>query len=304
MKPAEFEALLSDISACLITPDFDQWAGRVRLPFTMVTQAGPVVSFTLAELYENFCHYLRAAEKMSLDLIDRTPISCETCDDGSVIATYRTKLLSRGRRIIAPFKSSATVYLVDGVWRVSAIIGAHGHHDMSCHYPISGQYPKIATTQKTDTSNPIARKIGNNMLKETGAAIMTKDFARFAKSFSLPHMLTTFDAKGIIETEAELEHIFDANHAYFTALNVTDIVRVCTSADFDGPDTVKAMHVTQLMSGTQRVKDPYPAFAIITRTGGVWRFSKSDYAVGQDSSLTKALNQLSQNTPHSTNDAT
>jgi len=50
---------------------------------------------------------------------------------------------------------------------------------------------------------------------------------------------------------------------------VTDIVRKCMSADFDGPDTVKAMHVTHLMSGSQRIKDPFPSFSVLERQDGV-----------------------------------
>ena len=298
MTPGEFEALLHDISACLLTPDFEQWAGRVTLPFTMVTLAGPVISYSLADLRKNFELYLVACRKMALDMVHRTPISCEPCDDGSVIATYQTELLSRNQRMVEPFKSSATVCLIDGTWRISAIIGARGHH------AASGMYPHVSAPPETDMSNPIARKISNDLLASTGAAIMAQDFARFAQSFSLPNLVTTFDTKRTVKTEAELEMIFNANCAYFRRSNVTDIVRICTTADFDGPDTVKAMHVTHLMSGSRRVKDPYPAFSVLSRTGGIWRVSKSDYAVGQNSSLTKSLNKLSQNTPHSTDDAT
>lgn len=141
--------------------------------------------------------------------------------------------------------------------------------------------------------NPDAVAISDALLDSTGVAINTRDFALFSKAFSLPHAVTTFDEKRVIETIEELETVFHANCDYLAAKRVTDIVRKCMSADFDGPETVKAMHITHLMSGTQRVKDPYPGFSVITRTDGIWRVAKSDYAVDANAGLTKALRKLS-----------
>lgn len=145
-----------------------------------------------------------------------------------------------------------------------------------------------------DISDPEAVKISDALLEITGEAILARDFSRFAPAFALPHPITTFDTKRTVETRAELEAIFDANCAYFDELQVTDIARKCLSADFDGPDCVKAMHITHLMSGNNRVKDPYPGFSVLTRTDGVWRVSKSDYAVGADAGLTLALNKINE----------
>lgn len=152
-------------------------------------------------------------------------------------------------------------------------------------------------------SNPEAVAISDALLDSTGAAIIARDFSRFAPAFSLPHFVTTFDAKHLIETVEELETVFVSNCNYYAEMRVTDMVRKCMSADFDGPDTVKAMHITHLMAGNNRVKDPYPGFSVITRTDGVWRVSKSDYAVGRDGSLTQALLRLARNAQTPTNDA-
>ena len=151
--------------------------------------------------------------------------------------------------------------------------------------------------------NPDAVAISDALLDSTGVAINTRDFALFAEAFSLPHTVTTFDEKRVIETMEDLELVFNMNCDYFAAKRVTDIVRKCMSADFDGPDTVKAMHITHLMSGNQRVKDPYPGFSVIIRAEGIWRVSKSDYAVDADAGLTKALRKLSRNAQNATNDA-
>lgn len=152
-------------------------------------------------------------------------------------------------------------------------------------------------------SDPDAVAISDALLDSTGEAMKARDFSGFAPAFSLPHKITTFDAQKSIETVGELEAMFRMNCDYFAALQVTDIVRKCMSANFDGPDTVKAMHITHLMSGNRRVKDPYPSFSLITRTDGVWRVAKSDYAVGADAGLTEALQKLSRNAQNPTNDA-
>lgn len=151
--------------------------------------------------------------------------------------------------------------------------------------------------------NPDAMAISDALLDSTGEAIKARDFSRFAPAFSLPHLVTTFDAKRLIETMAELEMVFQTNCDFFAEKQVTDIVRKCMSADFDGRDTVKAMHITHLMSGNQRIQDPYPSFSVITRTNGVWRVSKSDYAVGRNGGLTQALLKHSRDAQTPTNDA-
>jgi len=159
-------------------------------------------------------------------------------------------------------------------------------------------------TLKSDLSNPEAVAISDGLLAITGQALMSRDFPTFFKSFSLPHLITTFDAKRILRTEEDLEFVFDANCDYFAEKQLTDIVRKCMSADFDGPDTVKAMHVTHLMSGSQRIKDPFPSFSVLERQDGVWRVCKSDYAVNADYSLTTALLKLERGDDPKENNAT
>ncbi len=135
MTEDEFQSFLDDISECFIAADFQQWADRIELPFSIVTKTGPVISYTLEELRADFDLYLQACENMGLDTVFRTPLTCEICDDGSVIATYRTELLSRGHRMTEAFTSSALLSSRDGIWRMTAILNARGHQSWTGHHP-------------------------------------------------------------------------------------------------------------------------------------------------------------------------
>ncbi|MCO4843417.1 MAG: hypothetical protein KC439_11035 [Yoonia sp.] len=127
MTEAEFSAFLKDISDCFISEDFGPWADRVELPFSIVTKTGPHISYTTQDLKAEFDLYILASRTMKLDLVFRTPVSIENCEDGTVIATYRTELLSHGQRMTEPFTSSALMKKTDGHWRMTAILNARGH---------------------------------------------------------------------------------------------------------------------------------------------------------------------------------
>lgn len=138
-------------------------------------------------------------------------------------------------------------------------------------------------------NDPDAVKIIQMMLEDTRQAALSRDFELFARWCDLPHTLTTFEKKRTLTTLHDMKAVFDAQCDNFEALQVTDMVRDCISAAFDGPDRINAMHITHLMSGVRRTLDPYPAFMVLTRREGIWRVSNSDYAVTAGSGFEKAL---------------
>jgi hypothetical protein len=132
---AEFQDFLDAISVCFIDRNFAKWSALVRLPFTFVTKEGPVLLSSQAELQANFDHYLTAMEIMKLDTVLRQPVSLVDCSDGTFIGTYRTELLSRGKRATEPYTSSALVHPSQTGWQMSSIMNARGHHDWTSHSP-------------------------------------------------------------------------------------------------------------------------------------------------------------------------
>ena len=125
---ADFAAFLKDISDPFFDGDITSWARRIKLPFSMVTATGPVTLSTSRDVEVNFQLYLKAKTAMHLSVVVRTPISVERCDDTSVIVTSKTQLLNDGKRLVAPYTSSALLHFEEGIWKMSSIMNAIGHH--------------------------------------------------------------------------------------------------------------------------------------------------------------------------------
>ena len=134
---ADFAAFLKDISDPFLDGDITSWARRIKLPFSMVTATGPVTLSTPRDVEVNFQLYLKAKAAMHLSVVMRTPVSVEQCDNQSVIVTYKTELLDNGKRIVAPYTSSALLHFDDGIWKMSSIMNAIGHHRWTGTNPVT-----------------------------------------------------------------------------------------------------------------------------------------------------------------------
>ena len=124
----DFVQFLSDLSAPFLARDITRWRALIKLPFSMVTATGPVTLTTDADVRRNFDLYLQACDAMQLDFVHREPIGTELCEDGTVLATYRTNLMRQGKRITAPYTSTALLHPSPEGWKMSAILNARGHH--------------------------------------------------------------------------------------------------------------------------------------------------------------------------------
>ena len=138
-----------------------------------------------------------------------------------------------------------------------------------------------------------ARFIAEHLLRITRDAMFSDDATAFVDCFWLPQRIATFGGEQIIETEDELVTILRQTRAHFRLHRITDMIRVVVSVSWDGPHRYKMTHITHLMSGDLRVRDPYPAFSIHERRDGVWRVAGSQYAVDDSKGHARALN------PHS-----
>ncbi|MGH1414103.1 MAG: hypothetical protein ACRBB0_11470 [Pelagimonas sp.] len=131
----QFDAFLADITDPFLTGDITRWIARIRLPFALITQTGPVTLTTLQEVTENFNLYLVAMKALKADLIIREKVGSEHCHDGTVIATYRSHFLRQGNRLRAPYTASALLHPDGGLWRMSSILNALGHHHWTGKHP-------------------------------------------------------------------------------------------------------------------------------------------------------------------------
>ena len=124
-----FENFLNDITRCFTEPDFELWRSRLILPFSIVTKNGTLVLHDIDELQRNFDLYLKAVEITKVDVIDRSIVSFEHCDDGSILGTFRTRLVRDGMLITDPYTGTALLRRIDGRSQMSSLLNARGHHE-------------------------------------------------------------------------------------------------------------------------------------------------------------------------------
>ena len=141
--------------------------------------------------------------------------------------------------------------------------------------------------------DPEALAIAEGLLAKTAVAFKRRDAALFARCIALPHRLSTFGQTVVIEDIEGLNQTFYKVCDEFAKLGVTDLARQCIAARFRDPDTIAQTHISHVMAGQRRVKDPYPCFAILKRHEGVWRVQSSDYALEGHTSHAQALTWVS-----------
>ena len=134
-----------------------------------------------------------------------------------------------------------------------------------------------------------ATEISEMLLEMTGNAMLEKDFEAFARCFHLPHILETPDEKTVLKTRVALRALFDRVTHDHADRNVNNLIRICEVAEFRGPFRVEATHITHLMSGTQRVADPFPTFSVLEYIDNRWQITSSQYAVDRNINVGRAF---------------
>ena len=102
-----FETFLDDISSCFLSEDFDLWRSRMRNPLCIVQHGGTRIIRTESSARQYFQCCVNSVVIQRIDNIIRRPVEFDECDDGAILATFETQILSCGHRVIGPFKSSA-----------------------------------------------------------------------------------------------------------------------------------------------------------------------------------------------------
>lgn len=146
-------------------------------------------------------------------------------------------------------------------------------------------------TARPDISAEEARAICQRLLDATGRAYLERDFAAYASNYAVPSDLHSFGAVRLVADIADLHELFAEILAYFDSIGLTSLKRECLSAEVTRPDTISASFVSRLFSGERLLAPPVPAFALLRREDGAWRFASSQYAT-DDEGLARALRAL------------
>lgn len=128
------------------------------------------------------------------------------------------------------------------------------------------------------------------LLKLTGDAILKNDFEAFAMCFHLPHFIATAERHFTIETQEQFREMFDTVHHDYMRRQITDLVRICDVAEYRTPTRIEATHTTHMMSGNQRVVDPFPSYSVLELIDGRWQATSTQYAVDKQVAVGRALN--------------
>jgi len=123
-----------------------------------------------------------------------------------------------------------------------------------------------------------AYDIADHLLSVTGAAIMTRDFLRFAPYFAVPMVTESFQGQRNVRTREELRAVFEAAADFYALHNVTDLVRRVVSAEFATPDIIHTVHEARLLSRQIMLDQQTSCFSRIRRFDGVWRIDLTRYA--------------------------
>lgn len=124
-----------------------------------------------------------------------------------------------------------------------------------------------------------AEDVVNYTLDRTGEALDTGDFDLFHSVFHLPHRISTFEGTKILKTDADLREVFNDARMHRQFMGATGVIRYVVSAEYKTPTQVEGVHMTHVMAGELRIKEPYPTFAIVKWIDGAWKVVSSDYAI-------------------------
>lgn len=153
MTDSEFNHILSSLSGCFLQHDFDLWRSIVRLPLTIITEAGHIILRSELDLAVNFTYCKASAEAQGLDAIRRFAISKEHVTESVVLGTFETHLLCNEQYVVEPYVSEALFRREDENFRLSFLRNALGHRKWS-------GLPPSVEREMVSQANKIASGLG------------------------------------------------------------------------------------------------------------------------------------------------
>lgn len=107
-------------------------------------------------------------------------------------------------------------------------------------------------------------------LDRMSAATLAGDWPTYAAHVALPFRLMTETADLTVTTEAELQRGFDGFVAALRGQQVSDYIRLVTSAQGDG-EALHGTYVTHLLAESVRILPRFESAITLRRTRSIWR---------------------------------
>lgn len=139
------------------------------------------------------------------------------------------------------------------------------------------------------SADNLAFRIYQAILDGSGDAVNLRDFDRFVPFFLIPSVLETFEGRRVIETPNAMRATFDKLQQILGDIGAVRMERVCTIAQFDGDNTIRGVHNTQLVDGVGTVLETYSGMCTLRLIDGHWRTSVSQFLEKKASIPSKIL---------------
>ncbi len=123
-----------------------------------------------------------------------------------------------------------------------------------------------------------AQEIFQDLLDRKSEALLTRDLRAFSSIYLLPQRLEVFEGRAHLDTEADLERLYDGLCAELEVLNIQRAESVCSKAEFVDAETISGFYETRLIVKGLQVLQSYFALSTLKCVDGVWRFAGSQYA--------------------------
>jgi hypothetical protein len=115
-------------------------------------------------------------------------------------------------------------------------------------------------------SDPHLLDLGQSWLDRMGAACFADDFETFAAGISLPFVLVTSGGQMVQTCITEIRQGFDTFHEMLRTLHATQMLRLAECVWQVSPQSLVVAYETQILSGGQRVVDPFRSVATLIRS--------------------------------------
>ena len=93
--------------------------------------------------------------------------------------------------------------------------------------------------------------------------------------FSLPYLHEALDAKIMLETQDDLRVGLSAFYETLRAKGVTQMIRLCSQADYLSPNYIDGQYVTHLLHNSRPIVRSYTNRAVIRRTDDGWKLAQT-----------------------------
>ncbi|MFQ6549714.1 hypothetical protein AADZ90_017320 [Aestuariibius sp. 2305UL40-4] len=134
-----------------------------------------------------------------------------------------------------------------------------------------------------------AQRLYQEMLDRMGAAYESGDFDDYCEVIEWPFTLATFDHTITMRTRSDLRVMFDAFRKRLEQIGVTQFVRTCLAAQFQGPERIEGTHVSSCLRGGIYIEDPFPVTSIMKLRGDLWKAASSQNALPDPSLFNQVM---------------